>query len=127
MQRSRDLLAIGILESVISLKLQGEQCPPRGMGYLGILIECRRKKTMIAFLVPMGEGKDVSCRKYFAVKQQKQCRLCPPFILSLIRHKGNSCIRQVWILEAFRSILEKDVAAFGLDMGGMSLETQISI
>lgn len=42
---------------------------------------------MIAFLVPMGEGKDVSCRKYFAVKQQKQYRLCPPFILSLIRHK----------------------------------------
>lgn len=28
MQRSRDLLAIGILESVIFLKLQGEQCPP---------------------------------------------------------------------------------------------------
>ena len=85
-QSSRDLLVVGILESVIFLKLQGEQCTSWGMGYLGILIECRRKKTMIAFLVPVGEGKDVSCRKYFAVKQQKQCRLCP-FILSLIIHK----------------------------------------
>lgn len=86
-QRCGDLLAVGILDSVIFLKLQGEQCPPRGTEYWGILIECSRKKTMIAILVRMGEGKDVSCRKCFAVKQQKQCRLCPPFILSLIMHK----------------------------------------
>ena len=34
------------------------------------------KKTMIAVLVHMEEGEDVSYRKYFAVKGQKQSRLC---------------------------------------------------
>ena len=56
-QRSGDPPAVGILESVIFPNLQGEQCPPRGTEYWGILIECGRKKAMIAILVRTGAGR----------------------------------------------------------------------
>lgn len=43
-QRSGDRLAIGIMESIISLKLQGEGCHPQGMEYWGRLTLCKGRR-----------------------------------------------------------------------------------